>query len=82
MPKKPLPKSAITPPGAMAFAKFVRGVKAPYGQYTGSLFEVIGKWWGTCAKGDDAKVLKMKLTDFNQTRVGTTGKGKAFKVTS
>ena len=59
----------------MAFAKFVRVVRAPYGQYIGSLFEVIGKWRGTCAKGDEAKVFKMKLTDFNQSRAGTTGKG-------
>ena len=26
--------------------------------------EVTGKWRGNCAKGDEAKVLKMKLVDF------------------
>ena len=60
--------------------KFARVVKAPYEQYVGVLFEVTGKWWGTCAKGDEANVLKMKLMDFDQTRAGATGKGKAFKV--
>jgi hypothetical protein len=67
---------------SMAFRNFARVVKAPYGQHIGAQFEVSGTWWGSCSKGDEAKVFKMKLVDFNQTRAGTTGKGKAFKVTS
>jgi hypothetical protein len=35
---------------------------------------------GHLRQGDEAKVLKMKLMDFDQTRAGATGKGKAFKV--
>lgn len=61
---------------------FSRVVKAPYSQYVGKRFDVLGNWWGSCEDGDEIKVFKMMVTDFDPARLGTAGKGKAMKVVS